>query len=455
MDKKLWFPDKFIWGAATSALQIEGACYEDGKGESIWDRFSQTPGKIRTGDTMDVACDHYHRWQQDIDLMADLGLKAYRFSISWPRVLPEGHGEINQKGADFYSRLVDGLLEKGIQPFTTLYHWDLPQALQDAGGWSNRRTIDWFTEYAVKMYELLGDRVQSWSTINEPNVFSRMGYQIGEHAPGVKDQATSLQVLHHLLLAHGDAVKAGRQLLPNAQFGIVPAIGHIYPATDSAADRAAAQKSWEFGYGWFLDPLLKGEYNEAVLAEYRREKLAPVILDGDLERISAPIDFLGINHYSSMFVQAGPDGKPVPVDKGYPKNDRGWPVVPHGFRDMLLHLKERYGDLPIYIMENGASYPDKVSPDGHVHDNDRVEYYDQYIRNLHQAVEGGVDVRGYFAWSLMDNFEFAWGYSSRFGIVYVDFLDGQKRIVKDSGLFYADIIRQNGLREPAVKACNE
>jgi beta-glucosidase len=441
MAELLKFPNNFYWGAATAAYQIEGAVDEDGRAESIWDRFSKTPGKVTNGDTGDVACDHYHRWEEDIHLMEELGLNAYRFSISWPRVLPEGRGMANEKGLDFYSRLVDGLLEKGIEPFATLYHWDLPMALQDAGGWLNRRILDWFTEYAELMYKRLGDRVKYWATLNEPNVFAFLGYHLGKHAPGVVDEATFAQVRHHLLLAHGDAVRAGRSLLPKAQFGIVPAIAHNYPATDKPEDVATVESMWK---GWtctFLDPIFRGEYPTIPEGQ---DYPQPVILEGDMERIAAPIDYLGINHYFSHWIVKGENGYPKWVDKDLPKTDRGWAIYPDGMRDMLLKVTKEYGRIPIYIMENGASYPDKVTADAKVHDTERVNYFRGYIKSLHEAIDLGVDVRGYFAWSLMDNFEWEEGYNSRFGIVYVDF-DTQQRIIKDSGRFLSEIFRNNRL----------
>lgn len=441
MSTAIKFPDGFIWGAATAAYQIEGAAFEDGRTESIWDRFSRLPGKVRNGDTGDRACDHYHLWRQDIELMKNLGLQAYRYSVSWSRVLPEGRGTVNQKGLDFYSRLTDCLLENGIEPFITLYHWDLPMALQDAGGWLNRRIADWFTEYATVMYKLLGDRVKYWSTINEPNAFAVCGYLLGIHAPGVSDLSTFLQVNHHLLLAHGDAVKAGRMLLPKAKFGIVPAIGMDYPASDSEDDRAAVDDAWIKGPRIYLDPIFRGKYPAELEGN---QEIKPVVVDGDLERISQPIDFLGLNHYFSNWLTKGPDGSTQKVEKDLPKTERGWIIYPQGFRDMLLKVTDEYGKMPIYIMENGASNPDVIAADGNVHDTLRVDYYKGYIRALHEAIDRGVDVRGYFAWSLLDNYEWEAGYSSRFGIVYVDF-ETQKRIIKDSGKTYSEIIKNNGL----------
>jgi beta-glucosidase len=440
MNNLLSFPSDFIWGAATAAYQIEGAAFEDGRTESIWDRFSRIPGKVHNADNGDIACDHYHLWENDIELMKTLGLKGYRFSVSWSRVLPEGKGKSNPKGIDFYSRLVDKLLENNIEPFITLFHWDLPMALQDAGGWLNRRIADWFTEYAIMMYKSLGDRVRYWSTLNEPNVFATCGYLTGKHAPGVRDVSTYTQVIHHLLLAHGDAISAGRKYLPEARFGITMAIGMDYPATDTPEDNTAVDIAWTTGPRTFLDPIFKGSYpslkNDAI------PPFNPVILDGDLERIHQSLDYLGINHYFSNWLTLR-NHIPQAVNKDLPKTDRGWIVYPDGLKDMLLKVTNEYGRMPVYIMENGASYPDTVSDDQMVHDSLRVDYYRSYIRALHEAIRKGADVKGYFAWSLLDNFEWGEGYSSRFGIVYVDFKT-QKRTIKDSGKFYAKVIRDNG-----------
>lgn len=440
MNNRLSFPSDFIWGAATAAYQIEGAAFEDGRTESIWDRFSRIPGKVRNADTGDIACDHYHLWEKDVELMKTLGLKGYRFSTSWSRVLPEGKGKINQKGIDFYSRLIDKLLENKIEPFITLFHWDLPMALQDAGGWLNRRIADWFTEYAIVMYKSLGDRVRYWSTHNEPNVFALCGYLTGKHAPGVRDASTYAQVIHHLLLSHGDAISAGRSILPKADFGITLALGMDYPATDTPEDKAAVDMAWNIGPRALLDPIFKGRY--PLMEDDSLRQFNPVILDNDLKRIAQPIDYLGINHYFSNWLTIQ-NNFPKIIKQDLPKTDRGWIVYPDGFRDILLKVTDEYGKMPIYIMENGAAYPDTISDDSMVHDPLRVEYYRSYIRSLHEAIMHGVEVKGYFAWSLLDNFEWEEGYSSRFGIVYVDYKT-QKRIIKDSGKFYSGVIRDNG-----------
>ncbi|NLE01669.1 MAG: family 1 glycosylhydrolase, partial [Fibrobacter sp.] len=315
MSDFLRFPKNFLWGAATASYQIEGGAYEDGRTESIWDRFARLPGRVRNGATGDVACDHYHLWKSDLELMASLGLKAYRYSISWSRVLPEGRGKPNQKGLDFYSRLTDGLLEKGIEPFITLFHWDLPMVIQDAGGWLNRRTIDWFVEYAELMYKTLGDRVKLWATLNEPNAFVYCGFVLGKHAPGVCDDVTAAQVSHHLLIAHGDAVKAGRSILSHARFGFIPAIGMVYPADDTADNQTCVEYVWRRDTGAWLDPVFKGVYPATRIPESDY----PVILPGDMERIAEPLDFLGINHYSSTWFSMGSDGEPMQVQMNLPQ----------------------------------------------------------------------------------------------------------------------------------------
>ncbi|NLG83841.1 MAG: beta-glucosidase [Firmicutes bacterium] len=436
------FPQGFLWGVATSAYQIEGAWNEDGKGESIWDRFCHTPGRIANGETGDVACDHYHRWQEDGELIAALHLNAYRFSISWPRVLPEGRGTPNPKGLAFYDRLVDALLAKGVAPVVTLYHWDLPQAVQDAGGWLNRRTADWFAEYAELVYRTLGDRVRLWITINEPNVVWSCGYLLGEHAPGVKDRATANQALHHILLAHGKAVEAGRAALPGTEFGIAPNIEHFYAVTEEAREAVERKRLQEVA--WHLEPVLLGKYPEELWQEYELMGLAPLTRPGDLERIHQPLDFLAINFYFSGFYDRDGRGRAVEVSRPMPRTGLGWPIYPKALRDMLIDVTARYGRRPIYITENGAAFDDVIGPDGGVHDPERVEYLRGHINAVHEAIEAGVDVRGYFVWTLMDNFEWARGYKPRFGLVYTDYATG-RRIIKDSGRYYAEVARTNGL----------
>jgi beta-glucosidase len=447
MNKQILFPNNFLWGAATASYQIEGAWKEDGRGESIWDRFSHTPGKTAAGDTGDIACDHYHRWREDIDLMGELGLTAYRFSISWSRVLPEGFGNSNQKGLDFYSHMVDNLLDKNIIPFITLYHWDLPQSIHDAGSWLNRRTIDWFTEYSCLMYRTLGDRVKYWVTFNEPQVFSNLGFAEGTHAPGVKDKATSLQVFHNILVAHGDAVGAGRSIVPDGKFSIVPALIMAYPASpDKPEDQAAADESWMYTNSYQLDPLFHGKYPEKALEEMRNDAIAPNIYNGDMERIQQPLDFIGINHYFSFFFTYDSHGNVQKANSDVIPawSDLHWPIYPQGLTDLLVRVKNDYGSIPVIITENGISLNDTVSPDGTVHDPRRISFINGFLEAAHNAITLGVDLRGYFYWSLMDNFEWAQGYAPRFGITYVDYAT-KRRIIKESGYAYRQIITTGSL----------
>ena len=437
------FIDGFLWGTATAAYQIEGAWNEDGRGESIWDRFSHQPGKTARGESGNIACDHYHRWKDDLSILEVLGVNAYRFSVSWPRILPEGKGGINRKGIDFYSRLVDGLLEKNITPLVTLFHWDLPQSLHDAGGWLNRQCTDWFTDYASIMYKALGDRVSWWVTFNEPLVSSNLGYNEGTHAPGAKDLATSLQVFHSLLVAHGKAVLAGRSILSDARLSIVPALIMPYPAdADSERDRNAAEEAWIYSCASQLDPLLKGYYPAEALRRMEREKTLPDIREGDMELICQPIDFLGINHYFSMFF-TGKDNGPVSVVKS-PKiqqwSDLKWPVYPQGLTDLLIRITNEYNRPPLMITENGISLEDTIDKDGTVKDSRRSSYITGFVDAAKKAVAAGVDLRGYFYWSLMDNFEWAQGYGPRFGLTYIDY-PTQRRIIKESGKTFRDIIQ--------------
>jgi len=438
------FPKGFSWGTATASYQIEGAWDADGKGESIWDRYSHTPGKVARGETGDVACDHYHRWRSDLDLMRSMGVNSYRFSLSWPRILPQGRGKVNAKGLDFYDRLVDGLLARGIDPFVTLFHWDLPQALQDAGGWTNRRIADWFADYAVVCVRRLGDRVTRWATLNEPNVFAYCGFGGGWHAPGVKDEATFRQVFHHELLAHGRAIRAMRSARRSLRLGVCPNLAMLYPARKGhRGDEAAVRERWDKDR-WFLDPFFLGRYPRAPWREAERQGVAPLVLAGDLKEAAAPVDFVGINYYFSLFLKKTPSGKVVEVPMAKSKTGIGWPVHPQGLADALVWLTKTYGRRPIHITENGAGYQgEKPGPDGWLRDKRRVEYLDGHLRALRNALSRGVDLRGYHVWSFMDNFEWAKGDRPRFGLVYVDY-PTQRRIVKDSGMFYAQVVRSNG-----------
>ena len=436
------FPSHFVWGASTAAYQIEGAWNEDGRGESIWDRFCRTPGKIENGDTGDVACDHYHRWPEDIELMKRLGLKAYRFSIAWPRIYPQGRGTLNRAGIDFYSRLVDALLAAGIEPYLTLYHWDLPQALDDAGGWLARDTAYAFADYAETMVKQLGDRVQYWSTFNEPWCVSFLSYQLGIHAPGLQDERLAVQVAHHTLVAHGLALQAMRSINAGIKAGIVLNLWSIESVEDTPASRALIERAWQRDLGWFLDPLLHAEY--PLLAWQEREPAAPQMQPGDMKLIAQPLDWLGINNYNRQLLdQQGQRLQRVP---GSEHTDMGWEVHGPGLRRLLTALRQRYPLPPIYIIENGAAFTDHLTPDGRVPDPRRINYLRDYITAVHEALQDGVDVRGYFVWSLLDNFEWSFGYSKRFGVIYVDY-STQRRVIKDSGYWYAQAIAQNGIAD--------
>jgi beta-glucosidase len=445
-DKKIVFPKGFVWGAATASYQIEGAWDEDGKGESIWDRFSHTPGKVYCGDTGDLACDHFHRWPEDLALMKEIGLIAYRFSTAWPRILPAGRGQVNQAGLDFYSRLVDGLLEAEIEPYLTLYHWDLPQQLQDQGGWPARMVVDAFCEYTDVLSRALGDRVKYWTTLNEPFVSAFVGYEEGRHAPGHSDLHEALAASHHLLLAHGQAVPVIRANVPGAQVGITLNFSPQVPASPSVADRDAA--NWADGHinRWFLDPLVGRGYPGDMVKGLGDEM--DFVQPGDLETISTPIDFLGVNYYTRNIarskVVSEKENAPVTVHPNDEHTEMGWEVYPDGLYNILGRLHFEYGFPAIYITENGAAYKDQVGPDGLVDDPARLSYIKRHLEKVCQAIDIGVPVKGYFAWSLMDNFEWAFGYSKRFGLIYVDF-ETQERILKSSAKWYGQVIRENAI----------
>lgn len=430
------FPRDFLWGAATAAYQIEGSWNRDGRGESIWDRFSHTKGKTVAGDNGDVACDHYKRMPEDVQLMRKLGLGTYRFSISWPRVIPEGAGTINPKGLDFYDRLVDSLLEADIEPFVTLYHWDLPQALQDRGGWENRDTGDYFADYAALMSRRLGDRVRYWTTLNEPWVICHLGYRTGEHAPGIKNETKCFQVAHNLMVAHGKATQALRAAHAGLEVGIGMYICPPEPASNSAADKKAAKKEWTNHVRWFLDPIFKAHYPPSLFTTGK----APHIEPGDMSVICQKLDFLGVNYYSRQVMT--PQG-PLSRVPGSEYTEMGWEVQPEALRRLLVSISREY-ELPgIFITENGAAYKDSVTDDKRVHDIKRLNFIKDHLVQVRLAMEDGVNLRGYFAWSLMDNFEWSFGYTKRFGIVRVDY-ETQERIIKDSGHWYAAVIRNNG-----------
>ncbi len=429
------FPPDFVWGAATSAYQIEGAAQEDGKGVSIWDTFCRQSGAIENGDLGDIACDHYHRLDSDLDLIKSLGLDAYRFSISWPRVQPLGKGAWNQPGLAFYDRLVDGLLERGLAPHVTLYHWDLPQALQDVGGWANRDTAYRFAEYAQTMAQRLGDRVVSIATHNEPFVAAMLGNLFGLHAPGFKDLQTASQVTHHLLLSHGLAIQAMRSAGSKVPLGIVLNLSPATPATTSEADKQKAEQTFGFVGRLFLDPLFKGSYPEIA----GPEPLPEIdIQTGDMEIIRQPIDFLGINYYFREWCSASTPPAPVPCSLG--KTEMGWEIYPEGLYELLTDIHRTYSLPPVFITENGMAAND-VLLEGAIHDSKRIEYIDLHLKALAKAIAEGVDVRGYFYWSLMDNFEWSYGFGKRFGLIHIDY-QTQLRTLKDSAVWYRNYIQR-------------
>jgi beta-glucosidase len=433
---------KFVWGAATAAFQIEGATTADGRGESIWDRFAAVEGNIAHGDTGDPACEHYYRWPDDLDLMRSLGIESYRFSISWPRIQPNGRGPANERGLDFYRSLVEGLLERGIRPLATLYHWDLPQALQDEGGWASREVVDRFAEYAALVFDGLGDVVPAWITHNEPWVTSILGYAFGVKAPGIRDWPTALRAAHHSLLAHGRAVEAFRETGRNSEIGITLDLTVAIPATDSDADREAARRLDGHHNRWFLDPIFRASYPEDMVAFYEG-RFGPLdaVLDGDLDTIAEPLDFLGINFYRPNWASAVDDGG-LDVADAPPDLERtsmGWPIAPEYLTDLLVRVQKDYGEIPLLITENGAAFDDVLDGGDVVEDPPRVAYLREHIAAVERAKAEGVDVRGYYVWSLLDNFEWEYGYEKRFGIVFVDF-PTQRRIPKRSALWYRDLI---------------
>lgn len=446
------FPKEFVWGAATASYQIEGAWNEHGKGESIWDRFSHTPGKIHNNDNGDTANDHYHLWRKDIKLMKQLGLKAYRFSISWPRILPNGRGKVNQKGVNFYSKLVDGLLAAGITPYVTLYHWDLPQALQDEGGWEVRSTAEAFIEYTEAVAQALGDRVKNWITINEPAVVAWIGNDTGEHAPGYKDMKRAIPVSFHIMLAHGWAVQIIRRNSPNSEVGITLNVGWKVPASNSTFDLDAVRAADGKWTRWFSDPLYGRGYPADVIADFEKQGFLPngmnFIKEGDLNSIAAPTDFLGINYYSREVIRSNTLGngpQTVFAKPRSPENwtEMGWENFPDGLSGVLGRMYFEYKPLKLYVTENGASYSTAPDENGEIHDTHRLEYFKSHFAAMHRVMQAGVPVAGYFAWSLMDNFEWAMGYAQRFGIVWVSY-ETQERIVKESAKWFKNVIKKNG-----------
>ena len=443
LEKKLiLFPPTFQWGVASSAYQVEGAVTEDGRGPSIWDLFSHTPGKTVLGENGNIACDHYHRYSEDISLMKNLGVTHYRLSVSWPRIFPTGRQKMNVKGLGFYDRVVDTLLSHNITPIITLYHWDLPLALQEQGGWQNRDTAYTFADYAETMVSALGDRVKQWITHNQPWCTAYLGHFSGEHAPGIKNAQVSVDAAHHVLLSHALSTMAMRATQSDAKIGITLNLSPVYPKDPSQENQKAARLQDVFNNRWFLDPLFKGEYPEELPTIFG---VNPPENAGDMEIIRQPLDFLGINYYSAQVVAAPPrDQEPWPVVNITPK-DRvtamGWPVIPEGLSKLLVDLYTQYPEIPPFIItENGAAYEDVVE-DGKIHDTERILYLSDHIEAVADAMVQGVNIQGYYLWSLMDNFEWALGYSKRFGIVHVNY-STQERIVKDSFLWYRHLIRK-------------
>ncbi len=456
---RLSFPSGFLWGAATSAYQIEGAASEGGRGESIWDRACKTPGAISDGSTGRVACDHYHRWQEDVLLMKELGLKAYRFSVGWSRVMPHGRGAPNPRGLDFYDALVDLLLQAGIRPFVTLNHWDLPQTLQDEGGWPARATCAAFVEYADAVARRLGDRVKDWTTHNEPWCVAHLGYQSGDHAPNLRDPRAALRAAHHLLLSHGQAIPVLRQHSPGARVGIVLIHVPVYPASPSAEDQDAARRVDGFMNRWYLDPLYKGAYPADAVADrvswgdLSSEEL-PFVEPGDLQLISTPTDYLGFNYYSRAVARsdkiAEEKNAPRTVFEAPPeaRTEMGWEVYPRGLYDSLLRLQRDYHPPVLHLTECGAAFPDLVESDGRVADPRRVDFLRGYLREAHRAVEAGAPLQSFFVWSLLDNFEWQHGYTKRFGLARVDYATLQ-RTPKDSFRWYREVVAANAVDDGA------
>ena len=463
------FPAGFVWGTATASYQIEGAAGADGRTPSIWDTFSHTPGRVLGGDTGDVADDHYHRYRDDVAIMRELGVSSYRFSVAWPRITPQvsstGLGPVNDAGLAFYDRLVDELLSAGIDPAATLYHWDLPQALEDAGGWTSRATAERFAEYAEVVAARLGDRIGTFITLNEPWCSAYLGYASGVHAPGRTEPAAALAAVHHLNLAHGLATAAVRRAAPQARVALTLNLAWVQPAGDSAADADAVRRIDGLQNRVFLDPVMRGTYPDDVLADTSSVTDWAFVRDGDLELIRQPIDALGLNYYSPTVVRAydgtGPrlqadghgdagasawpacEGVEFPPQPG-PTTDMGWPIDARGMTELLLRLSRDYPEVALYVTENGAAYPDVRTEDGAVHDQDRIDYLHSHLAAVAAAIAAGADVRGYYLWSLLDNFEWAYGYSKRFGIVHVDYAT-QIRTIKDSGRWYAGVTRRNAL----------
>jgi len=442
--KKFKFANDFLWGTATASYQIEGAYNEDGKGESIWDSFAHTPGKIVKDYNGDIACDHYHRYQEDIALMKEIGVNSYRFSIAWSRLFPNGKGKVNQKGLDFYKSLISELNKNNIKPMATIYHWDLPQSLQFHGGWTNKDTVKYFLQYSDLLFEELGDVVDKWVTFNEPWCISFLSNQIGAHAPGLKDYRTALKVAHNLMVAHGKTIDLYREKNLNNDIGITLNLSPVEPMADSDSDKGAALLMDCYKNRWFLDPIFKGEYPEELYNIYQNEFGDFTEGYEDISTAKRELDFLGVNYYSRTLVrykqddilrsqQVSPEGK---------YTDMGWEVYPDGLYELLKRIDKDYGPLPIYITENGAAYKDELE-DGEIHDIKRLNYLKTHFQSAARAIEDGIPLKGYFIWTLLDNFEWAFGYTKRFGLLYTDYENNLKRIWKDSAKWFKDFLKSD------------
>jgi beta-glucosidase len=442
------FPKGFLWGTATASYQIEGAVHQGGRGETIWDRFCHTPGKIEGGDTGDIACDHYNRFREDVGLMAHLGLKAYRFSIAWARIFPAGKGRHNPEGLDFYQSLVEALQENGIVPMATLYHWDLPQQLQEKGGWENRDTSHYFADYAAYLFERLGDRVGYWITHNEPWVTAFMGHDTGVHAPGLKNRRAALEVSHQLLLSHCEATAIYRQTGRSGKIGIALNLHPIYPHSDSPGDRDAASIADGYINRWFLDPLCRGDYPEDMRELYLKAYDAPSMTQEDLSLFrETQTDFVGVNYYFPYRVRSGPKlgwFDIVPPEKGADTTEMGWEIYPEGMYETLLRLHREYGSPQLFITENGAAFRDEMDANGQLPDDERIRFLESHISQAARAAVDGCSLKGYFVWTLLDNFEWAHGYGKRFGLIHIDY-ETQRRTPKRSAFWYRDVIAKNGL----------
>ncbi len=439
---KYIFPKCFEWGAATSAYQIEGAWKEDGKGLSVWDKLSHQKSNIKNGDNGDISCDHYHRYKKDVRMMKEMGIQSYRFSVSWPRIFPKGSGKPNQKGLNFYRKLIETLLDANIKPIIALYHWDLPQALQDKGGWVNRNIVESFEKYAECMFKEFGELVPMWITHNEPN------YPFGIYKGAIQNTKEAIQVAHNLLLSHGKAVNIYRQLGLNGKIGLTLNLSPVYPASNSQKDKIAAKKQDQFKNTWFLNPILKGVYPSELLDFFKKKYGAPNIEKNDLKIINTKMDFLGVNYYNRDVVKADEKNNDLGVKQIKTKNakytDMGLEIYPQGLYDLLIRLKKDYGNIPLYITENGSAFNDKLTKKGEIHDKNRIDFLHKHLIEINKAIKAGVNLKGYSMWSLMDNFEWTFGYSQRFGLIYVDF-QTLKRSWKDSAYFYREVIKNNRL----------